>query len=137
MDEEYQCSRKLRFRHYYLWLFLQVAFYHPPLLRVLEVHTYGIRGISIYSYYRAQNSYSLFKKPWFDTNVVFYYVYMSPLPIHVHIVAKGTYVTLFWSVLLSVLLNYKKLSWCLIDWHLSIPNVNGHAYSYPLPTLWR
>jgi len=25
MYEEYQCSRKLRFRHYYLWLFLQVA----------------------------------------------------------------------------------------------------------------
>ena len=31
----------------------------------------------------------------------------------------------------------KKLSWCLIDWQLSVPNVNGHAYSYPLPRLWR
>ena len=35
-----------------------------------------------------------------------------------------------------ILQNYKKkLSWCLIDWQLSIPNAN--AYSYPLPPLWR
>ena len=26
---------------------------------------------------------------------------------------------------------------CVIDWQLFIPNVNGHAYSYPLPPLWR
>jgi len=31
----------------------------------------------------------------------------------------------------------KKLSWCLIDWQLSIPNVNAHAYSYPLPPSWQ
>ena len=36
MDEEYQCSRKLRFRHYYLWLYLQG----------LEGHMNGIRGIT-------------------------------------------------------------------------------------------
>ena len=30
----------------------------------------------------------------------------------------------------------KKLSWCLIDWQFSIPNINGQAYSYPLTTLW-
>ena len=30
----------------------------------------------------------------------------------------------------------KKLSWCLTDWTLSISNVNGDAYSYPLPPLW-
>ena len=46
-------------------------------------------------------------------------------------------VVLFWSVLLSMLLNYKKLSWCLIDWQLSVLNVNGHTYSYPLPPLWQ
>ena len=47
-------------------------------------------------------------------------------------------VILFRSVLLSMLLNYKKkLCWCLIDWQLSIPNVNGHACSYPLPPLWQ
>ena len=48
MDEEYQCSWKLRFWHYYLWLFLQVALSHTPLLRVLELHINGIRGISIH-----------------------------------------------------------------------------------------
>ena len=36
-----------------------------------------------------------------------------------------------------MLLNYKKLSWCLINWQLSLPHVNGHAYSYPLPSLWQ
>ena len=59
----------------------------------------------IYSYQRVQHSYQLFKKPWFDTPVVFYYFYMSPLPTLVHIVAKGISSR---SVLLSMLLNYKK-----------------------------
>ena len=48
MDEEYQCSWKLRFRHYYLSLFLQVALSHNPPLRVLEVHINGIIDISIH-----------------------------------------------------------------------------------------
>ena len=43
----------------------------------------------------------------------------------------------FRSLVLSMLLNYKKFSSCLIDWQLSIPNVIGHAYFYPLPPLWR
>ena len=44
----------------------------------------------------------------------------------------------FRSVLLLILQNYKtKLSWCVIDWQLSVPNVNWYAYSYPLPPLWR
>jgi len=30
----------------------------------------------------------------------------------------------------------KKTSLCLIDWQLSVPNVNGYAYSYPSPPLW-
>ena len=47
-DEEYQCSRKLRFRHYYQRLFLQVALYIHPLLRVLEVNINIIRRISIH-----------------------------------------------------------------------------------------
>ena len=48
MDEEYQCSRKLRFRHYYLWLFVQVALSHIPPLRMLEVLLKCIRGITIH-----------------------------------------------------------------------------------------
>ena len=48
MDEEYQCSRKLGIRHYYLWLFLQVALSHIPPLGVLVVHINGIRGITIH-----------------------------------------------------------------------------------------
>ena len=48
MNKEYQCSRKLQFRHYYLILFLQVTLSHTPHLRVLEVHINGIRGITIH-----------------------------------------------------------------------------------------
>ena len=84
MDEKSQCSQKLWFRHYYQWLFLQVALSHLPPLWVLEVHINVI-----YSYHRVQNSYQLFEKPWFDSNVVFYYFYVSPLPTVVHIIAKG------------------------------------------------
>ena len=60
------CSRKLRFRHYYLWLFLQVTLSHTPPLLVLEVHINGIRGTHKrhqrynYLYHRVQNSYQLF-----------------------------------------------------------------------------
>ena len=49
MDEEYQCSRKLRFRPDYLWLFLQE----------LEVYINGIRGITIHiTEYKIHVSYS-------------------------------------------------------------------------------
>ena len=58
----------------------------------------------IYSYHRVQNFYQLFKNPWFDINAFFFYFYMSPLPILIHIVTKGIR---FRSVLLSMLLNYK------------------------------
>ena len=34
-----------------------------------------------------------------------------------------------------MLLNYKQIVLCLIDWQLSIPNVNGHASLCPLPPL--
>ena len=57
---------------------------------------------------------------------------MSPLSTLVHIVAKCI---LFRSLLLLMLINYKKK--ILIDWQLSNPNVNGHAYSHPLPPLWQ
>ena len=43
-------------------------------------------------------------------------------------------------ILLLMLQNYKKKkrkSWCLIDWQLSVPNVNRHANSYPLSPLLR
>ena len=48
MDEEYQCSRKVRFRLYYQWLFLQVPLSLTPPLRVLEVHINDIMGITIH-----------------------------------------------------------------------------------------
>ena len=53
----------------------------------------------IYSYHWVQNPYKLFKKPWFDTIVIFYYFYLSPLPTLVHIVSKGI---CFGWVLLSI-----------------------------------
>ena len=78
-----QHSRKLRFRHFYLWLFLQVALYHTPHLRVLEVHINGIRGISIHiTETKIHISYS----ENHDSTLLFYYFYMSPhfkpLPYH-------------------------------------------------------
>ena len=54
-----QCSRKLWFRHYYQWIFLQVAL---PLW-VLEVHIYGITDVTIHI-----TEYKI-KKSCFDTNV--------------------------------------------------------------------
>ena len=84
-----------------------------------------------YSYHRAQNSYQLFRKPWFDTNVgLLLFLHVTPSKPLLRVI-------LFRSLLLSMLLNYKKLSWYLIDRQLSVQNVNGHAYSYPLPPLWR
>jgi hypothetical protein len=87
---------KLRFRHHYLWLFLQVFLFHTPPLRVLDV--YGITYN--YSYHRVQNSYQLFRKPYF------YYFYMSSLPTLAHTLLR---VVLFRSVLLLMLQNYKKI----------------------------
>ena len=56
---------------------------------------------------------------------------MSPLPTLGHIIDKDS------SFLISSPFDItKKLSWRVIDWQLSIPNVNGHAYSYPLPPQW-
>ena len=99
MDEELQCSRKLRFWPYYLWLFLQVALSHIPLLRVLEVHLNDIRGIITHiTEHKIHINYS----ENHDSSLFFYYFYMSPFPTLVHIVAKGI---LFRSVLFSMLLN--------------------------------
>ena len=46
--ESHSSSRNLWFRHYYQRLFLQVALYIDPPLRVLEVHINDIMGISIH-----------------------------------------------------------------------------------------
>jgi hypothetical protein len=54
-----QCSQKLWFRHYYQWIFLQVAL---PLW-MLEVHINGIMDVTIHI------TESKIKKSWFDTNV--------------------------------------------------------------------
>ena len=55
-----QCSQKLWFRHYYQWIFLQVAL---PLW-VQEVHINSITGITIHI------TESKIQKSWFDTHVV-------------------------------------------------------------------
>ena len=69
-----------------------------------EVHINAIWGIIIYiTEYKTRISY--FENHDSTLMLVLYYVYMSPLPTLVHIVAKGI---LFQSVLLSMLLNYKK-----------------------------
>ena len=48
MDKEHHCCRKLRLRHYNLWLFLKVALSHTPPLRAIEVHINGITCITIH-----------------------------------------------------------------------------------------
>ena len=76
----FQCSRKLQFWHYYLWLFLQVALSHDPPLRVLLVHINDIRGITIHISYSKNH----------DSTLYFYYFYMSSLWTLAHIIAKGS-----------------------------------------------
>jgi hypothetical protein len=93
----------------------------PSPLRVLEVH---INDIGV----------KLFISTITKTMTRHYCFYMSPLQTSSISLLR---VILFRSVLLSMLLNYKKLSWRLIDWQLSVLNVNGHPYLYPLPPLWQ
>ena len=87
VDGEYQCSRKLRFRHYYLWLFLQVALPHIPPLWVLEVHINDITRITIYiTDSKIHFNYS----ENHDSPLFFYYFYVSILPTLAHTIAKGS-----------------------------------------------
>ena len=102
------------------------SFPTPSTFRVLEVHINDFRGIAMHISYSENRDSTLM--------LVLYYVYMSPLQTSSISLLR---VILFRSVLFSMLLNYKKLSWRLLDWQLSVLNVNGHAYSYPLPPLWR
>ena len=122
MDEKTLCFWKPCFWHYNQCCPSPL---HPP-LQVLEVHINDIKGITIHISYSENHDWILM--------LVFYYFYMSPLQISFISLLR---VILFRSVLLSMLLNYKKLPWRLIDWQLSVLNVNGYAYSYPLPPLWR
>ena len=103
MDEKSLYSRKLCFWH------LSVSPFPTPTFT-------GVRGAHKqyqrynYSYHRVQNSYQLFRKPWFDTNVdILLFLHVTPSYL-VHISAKS-----------AMILNYKKLSWRLIDWLLSVP----------------
>ena len=84
MDEEYQCSRKLRLQHYYLWLLLQAALSHAPPLRV---HINGIRGISIHI---TESNIHISYSENHGSTLFFYYFYMSPLQTLTHIIAKGS-----------------------------------------------
>ena len=100
MDEECQCYRKLWFRHYYLWLFLEDALSHITYFT-------GARGAPKwhqeydYSYHRAQNSYQLFRKPLSSTISICHPFQPSPIPL--------LRVVLFRSVLLLTLQNFKKI----------------------------
>ena len=78
-------SRKLRFRHYYQILFLQVALFHIPPLRVLEVQINGIRGITIYI---TESKIHISYSGNHVSTLFFNYFYMLPLPTIAHIVAK-------------------------------------------------
>ena len=122
-----QCSWKLWFRHYYLWLFLQVALYHPPPLRVLEAHLNGIMGISIHiTEFKIHISYLKHNDSTLFSSIMFicHPFQPSPIPFLDHFSFSCNKIT-------------TKLSWCLIDWQLTVPNVHAHARSYPLPLLWQ
>ena len=76
MDEEYQCSQKLWFRHLSVIIFTGA----------IEVHINGIRGINIHiTKSKIHISYS----ENHDSTLFFNYFYISSLPTLVHIVAKG------------------------------------------------
>ena len=79
-----------------------------------------------YSYHRVQNSYQLFRKPWFDTIVLLFLHVTTSNP-------KGSTFSISSPFVITIL--QKKNSWCDTDWQLSVPNVNGHTYSYRLPLL--
>ena len=69
LDEKSQCSQKLRFRHYYQWLLLQIVLHNTPIFTgAWGEHKHQEYN---YSHHRTQNSYQLFRKPSFDTNVGF------------------------------------------------------------------
>jgi hypothetical protein len=112
LDEKYQCSQKLQFRQYYLWLFLQVPLSHIPSVQVLEVHLNSIRGITIHitepkiHVSNSENHDSIlfvfvcacplmissipgksFHFPFPKFVIFFYYFYISPLPTLVHTIA--------------------------------------------------
>ena len=121
---------------------LSVIIFTVSHLPPLPLSFTGARGAhkrhhgNIYSYHRVQNSYQLFKTPWFDTNVVFYYFYMPPFqPSSISQLRVGNSFSI--SSPFDITKLQKKLSWCQIDWKFSILSVNGHVYSYPLPPLWR
>ena len=71
IDEEYQCSRKLRFLHSY-----------PE---VLEVHINGIRGITIHI---TESKIHISYSENHDSTLFFYYFDMSPLPTLANTIAK-------------------------------------------------
>ena len=122
---------KLRFQHYYLWLYLQGAFSHNPPLQVLEVHINSITGINIHiTESKIHISYS-------ENMIRHYYIIFTCHPFHPSPISLLRVVLFFISTPFDITKLQKKLSWCVIDWQLSIPNDNGNAYSYPLHPLWR
>ena len=109
------------------WIFLQVALS----LWVLEVHINGIMGISIHiteskihiSYLKHHDSTLMM------SSIIFTCHPFQPSSISLLRICN----TFSISSPFDVTKLQKKISWCLIDWQVSIPNVSGHAYSYPLP----
>ena len=90
----------------------------------------------ILSYHRVQNLYQLFKNhdsTLMLSSIIFTYHPFQPSSISLLRVGNAFSI----SSPFDVTKLQKKKSLYLIDWQFSIPSVNGHVYSYPLPALWR
>ena len=101
MHEEYQCYRKLWFRHYYQWIILQVAL---PLW-VLEVLINCITGVTIHIIK------SWIQRSWFDTTVGLVLFLRHSFPTLAHIIAR--YIYIFIRVYLNGIRN--------VTIHLNVP----------------
>ena len=97
----------------------------PPPLQVLEVHINDIRGITIHISYSENHDLTLM--------LVFYYFYMSPLQTSSISLIRVTFS-------ISSPFDVTKLQKTVLTSNRLAAfrsQFNGHAYSYPLPPLWR
>ena len=129
MDEKSQCSRKLRFQHYYLWLFLQVALPHTPPSRVLEVPINDIRGITIHIKFISA----------IPKTIIRHYssiIYLSTLPTLAHAIAKGSIFSI------TIRINESKIQTILLFLHVApfqpspISLLRGHLNSIRNVTIY-
>jgi hypothetical protein len=97
----------------------------PPHLQVLEVHINSIRSKTIHI---IESKIHISYSGNHDSTLMLSSIIFTCHPFQPSLISLLK-VILFQSVLLLMLLNHKKLSWGLIDWQLSAPSVNEHAYS--------